>query len=96
MRLWTAFREQVSSRAKTRVLAFLNIVASGISGGAKENDPAEMDAQAAARCARENADVIVGFKTAHYAGPGWAAVDGAVKAGNLTKLPVMVDFGRIT
>jgi dihydroorotase len=90
------FREQVISRAKTRVLAFLNIVASGIAGGAKENDPAEMDAEAAARCARENADVIVGFKTAHYAGPGWAAVDGAVKAGNLTKLPVMVDFGRIT
>jgi dihydroorotase len=55
-----------------------------------------MDAEGAARCARENTDVIVGFKSAHYAGPGWSAVDGAVKAGNLTKLPVMVDFGLIT
>lgn len=90
------FREQVISRSKTRVLAFLNIVSSGISGTARENDPAEMDAEGAARCARENADVIVGFKTAHYAGPGWYAVEGAVKSGNLTKLPVMVDFGQIT
>jgi len=56
----------------------------------------ENDADAAARCARENADVIVGFKSAHYAGPGWYSIDNAVKAGNLTKLPVMVDFGLIT
>jgi dihydroorotase len=90
------FREQVISRAKTRVLAFLNIVASGMVGSPTEDDPREMDAEGAARCARENADVIVGFKSAHYAGPGWSAVDGAVKAGNLTKLPVMVDFGLIT
>jgi dihydroorotase len=90
------FREQVISRAKTRVLAFLNIVAAGISGPANENDPGQMDSEGAARCARENADVIVGFKTAHYGGPGWYAVDGAVKAGNATKLPVMVDFGMIT
>jgi dihydroorotase len=90
------FREQVISRAKTRVLAFLNIVASGITGAAKENDPNEMDAEGAIRCARANSDVIVGFKTAHYAGPGWFAVDGAVKAGKATHLPVMVDFGRIT
>jgi dihydroorotase len=55
-----------------------------------------MDAEGAARIAKENADFIVGFKSAHYAGPGWAAIDGAVKAGNETGLPVMVDFGQIT
>ena len=38
----------------------------------------------------------MGFKSAHYNGPGWESVDGAVKAGELTGLPVMVDFGRIT
>jgi len=55
-----------------------------------------MDADASARMAKENPDYIVGFKSAHYAGPGWASIDNAVKAGNLANLPVMVDFGRIT
>ena len=89
------FRDHTIKRARTRVLAFLNIVASGMHTG-RENDPAEMDAEGAARIAKENADLIVGFKSAHYAGPGWAAIDGAVKAGNETGLPVMVDFGQIT
>jgi dihydroorotase len=45
--------------------------------------------------AKQNADIVVGFKTAHYAAQGWPAVDGAVKAGNIANLPVMVDFGTI-
>ena len=80
---------------KTRVLAFLNIVGAGMGTG-KEDDPAEMDAEAAAKMAKDNSDIIVGFKSAHYAGKGWESIDGAVKAGRLTDLPVMVDFGRVT
>ena len=93
-RTFPDFRSRIIEHSKTRVLAFLNIVGAGMGTG-KEDDPAEMDAEAAARTARANSDVIVGFKTAHYAGPGWESVDGAVKAGKLTGLPVMVDFGRI-
>lgn len=89
------FRERVIAHSKTHILAFLNIVGAGMGTG-KEDDPAEMDAQAAAKMAKANPDIIVGFKSAHYAGPGWFSVDGAVKAGELTGLPVMVDFGRIT
>jgi dihydroorotase len=88
------FRSRVIDRAHTRVLALLNIVGAGM-GSDKENDPAEMDAEAAAAMAKANPDVIVGFKSAHYAGPGWESIDNAVKAGNLTNLPVMVDFGQI-
>ena len=86
------FRQRVIDRAKTRVLAFLNIVGNGMSP-AGESDPANMDAEETARVARANKDVIVGFKTAHYAGEGWPAVDGATKAGRAENLPVMVDFG---
>lgn len=86
------FRQRVIDRAHTRVLAFVNIVADGMSPHG-ENDPKDMQPQEAARVARENADIVVGFKTAHYAGPGWYSVDRAVEAGRLTKLPVMVDFG---
>ena len=89
------FRDNIIKKARTRVLAFLNIVGVGMGTG-KENDPAAMDAEGAARTAKENPELIVGFKSAHYAGPGWASVDAAVKAGNVTGLPVMVDFGQIT
>jgi dihydroorotase len=63
---------------------------------AGENDPSGMDAEASARMANENPEYVVGFKSAHYAGPGWASIDNAVKAGNLANVPVMVDFGTIT
>jgi dihydroorotase len=89
------FRDRIIKHSKTRVLAFLNIVNAGMGTG-KEDDPAQLDADAAARVAKANPDLIVGFKSAHYAGPGWESVSGAVKAGEMTKLPVMVDFGRIT
>ena len=88
------FRDTVIKPAKTRVLALLNIAGAGMLTG-KEGDPAELDAEAAAKMARANPDIIVGFKSAHYAGPAWESIDAAVTAGNLTGLPVMVDFGRI-
>jgi dihydroorotase len=54
-----------------------------------------MDAEAAAKMAKANSDIVVGFKSAHYNGKGWEAIDSAVKAGRLTGLPVMVDFGYV-
>lgn len=88
------FKTRVIDRSKTRILAFLNIVGAGMGTG-HEMDIAEMDAAAAAKTAKANPDIIVGFKSAHYQGPGWEAEEGAVKAGEMTGLPVMVDFGRI-
>ena len=89
------FRERIIDRARTRVLALLNIVGGGMGTGV-ENNPADMDPEAAAQMAKSHPDVIVGFKSAHYSGEGWPSIDNAVKAGKLTDLPVMVDFGYIT
>ena len=89
------FRDRIISKASTRVLAFLNIVGTGMLTG-REDDPTVMDAKAAAAMAKANPNIIVGFKSAHYAGPGWYSVDNAVAAGNIANLPVMVDFGLIT
>ena len=86
------FRQRIIDRAKTRVLAFINIVGNGMSP-VGESDPSNMDAEETAKMARAHKDVVVGFKTAHYAGEGWPAVDGATKAGRMENLPVMVDFG---
>ena len=87
------FKDRVIDRSRTRVLAMLNIVGRGMRGGAIEQDTADMDPKATARRAGEFPQLIVGIKTAHYAGPEWIAVERAVEAGKLAKIPVMVDFG---
>lgn len=88
------FRQRVIDRAKTRVFALVNVVANGMSTTG-ENDPAQMNGEEAAKVALANKDIVVGFKSAHYSGKGWPSIDGAVKAGNIAKLPVMVDFGYL-
>jgi dihydroorotase len=87
------FKEQVIDRSRTRVLAFLNIVGSGMQGGPVEQNLADMDARLTAMRIRQNKDLIVGVKVAHYNGPEWDPVTRAVEAGRQTGVPVMVDFG---
>jgi dihydroorotase len=88
------FHQRIIARAQTRVLALLNI--SGVGMAPKgENDPADIDAEAAIQMARKYPEVVVGFKVAHYPRPDWLDVDNAVKAGTATGLPVMVDFGIV-
>jgi dihydroorotase len=86
------FKDRVIDRAKTRVLAFLNIVGRGMAG-VPEQDLTDMDAKSAADQALAHKDIIIGIKTAHYAGPEWTPVEHAVEAGTLANIPVMVDFG---
>lgn len=86
------FRQRVIERARTRVLAFLNISAVGMAPQG-ENNPSDMDVDQAVKMIQANRDVIVGLKVAHFAHGGWLDVENAVKAGTATKTPVMVDFG---
>ena len=88
------FRETVIERAKTRVLALVNIVGHGMRGGSFEQDLSDMQAGPTADLAKSHQEHIVGIKTAHYSGPEWQPVEEAVKAGDAAGIPVMVDFGR--
>ncbi len=90
------FKEQVIDRARTRVLAFINIVGSGMKGGPVEQNLADMDARLTAQRIKQYRDLIVGIKVAHYIGPEWDPVTRAVAAGKAMNVPVMVDFGRNT
>jgi len=87
------FKQHVIDRSKTRVLAFLNIVGAGMRGSQFENNLDDMQAAPAAEMAKRYPGLIVGIKTAHYAGPEWTPVEHAVEAGTLANIPVMVDFG---
>jgi dihydroorotase len=88
------FRQRVIRRSKTRVLAFLNIVGHGMRGELYEQDLEDMQAEPTAETALRHAGLIVGIKTAHYAGADWAPIERAVEAGERAGLPVMVDFGE--
>jgi dihydroorotase len=88
------FKARVIDKARTRVLALLNISAGGMGTG-KEDELAELDAEAAAGTAKAHKGVIVGFKSAHFGGPGWESIEAAVKAGKEADVPVMVDFGYL-
>jgi len=65
-----------------------------LDGDPVEQNTQDMDSPAAAAMANQYPNIIVGFKTAHFEGPEWTAVDHALEAGKLAGLPVMVDFGR--
>jgi dihydroorotase len=92
-RTFPTFKEQVIDRSRTRVLAFLNIVGSGMRGGPVEQDLGDMDAKLTAQRARQFRDHVVGVKVAHYQGSEWDPVTRAVDAGRQADIPVMVDFG---
>ncbi|HZP83102.1 MAG TPA: amidohydrolase/deacetylase family metallohydrolase [Chthonomonadaceae bacterium] len=93
------FKRTVIDRAKTRILAFINIVKSGMVGPF-EHDMAEMDPELAASIVLAYPEQCVGIKTAHYwpnqpyddLHPPWLAVDRALAAGEICKQPVMFDF----
>ncbi len=93
-RNFDTFKANVIDQSRTRVLSFLNIVGAGMSGGAHEQNVADMDPKLAALCARANKEYIVGIKLAHYVGNEWGPTERAVEAGTQAGIPVMIDFGR--
>ena len=90
------FRRTVIAPSKTRVLALINIVGKGMVGDPYESDITDMDPAKTAEAILRNRDVIVGIKTAHFAKPGWIAIDRAVAAGRRANVPVMVDDKILT
>jgi dihydroorotase len=87
------FKQRIIDRAKTRVLAFVNIASRGMDSGPIEQDQAGMDPKLAAQTVKTYPKIVVGIKSAHYEGPEWTSVDHAVQAGTIANVPVMVDFG---
>jgi dihydroorotase len=87
------FRRVIIDRARTRVLAMLNIAGIGILAYELEQNVNDLNPELTAKMATENADVVVGIKSAHWWAPNFLSVQKAVEAGKLAGIPVMVDFG---
>ncbi|UCH26032.1 MAG: amidohydrolase/deacetylase family metallohydrolase [Trueperaceae bacterium] len=93
------FKRTVIDLAKTRILAYVNIVKSGMLGDF-EQDPDEMDPELAAATVLAYPELCVGIKTAHYwtrepwddVHQPWIAVDRAIEAAELCQKHVMFDF----
>jgi dihydroorotase len=87
------FRRTVIDRARTRVLAMLNIAGVGILAYELEQNVHDLNPEITAKMAKEHKDVVVGIKSAHWWAPNFISVQKAVEAGKLADIPVMVDFG---
>jgi len=93
------FKVRLIDSARTRILAYLNVVDLGM-GGDYEQDVSRMNPVAAAGVAQAYPDLIVGIKGAHYwtrlpwddAHRPWDNVDRGLEAGELCGKPLMIDF----
>lgn len=93
---WRNFEDmkaRVIDRSRTRVLAFINIVGRGSAGGRYEQDLSDMQVEPTAAMALKHKGLIVGVKSAHYAGPEWDPFTRAVEVGTRANIPVAIDFG---
>jgi dihydroorotase len=85
------FKEQVIDKSQTRVLAFVNIAGSGMSGKATQEEINDMNADSVALLKEKYKDIIVGVKIGHYEGSEWAPFDRALEAAKKSNTPLFVE-----
>jgi dihydroorotase len=90
------FKKQTIDNSQTRVLAFISIAGNGMLGTVHAQDTTDMNAVPTAFIMNEYPDIIVGIKAHHYRGNDFTPVKRAIAAGNITKKPIIVDFGSST
>jgi len=90
-RNFPVFKEQVVDRSTTRVLSFLNIAGSGMTGFPTEEDVNDMDARMTAEVIKQYPDIIVGVKIGHYRGSDWIPFDRALEAAGVADVPLLVE-----
>ena len=75
-----SFKQLVIDRSRARVLAFLNIVGSGMLEGDASADPSDLDVEKAVETARKHAQTIVGIRSPHLSGAGPQGVERSIRA----------------
>jgi dihydroorotase len=90
-RNFPVFKEQVIDKSKTRILAFLNIAASGLSGKPQQEDVGDMNPDSASAMLKKYPEIIVGIKIGHYEGKDWIPFDHALIAAEKSDSPLLVE-----
>jgi dihydroorotase len=90
-RNFPVFKKQVIDRSQTRVLAFLNIAGSGMTGFPSEEDINDMDSRMTSLVIQQFPDIIVGVKIGHFRGSEWIPFDRALEAGRIANVPLLVE-----
>jgi dihydroorotase len=85
------FKANAIDKSQTRILAFLNIAGTGMSGNPNQQDINDMNAKLTVLTIQKYPDVIVGVKIGHYEGNEWAPFELAVEASNAAKVPLFVE-----
>ncbi len=85
------FKSQVIDKSKTRILAFLNIAGTGMSGKPSQENIKDMDPEKALDIIQKYRDIIVGVKIGHYEGSEWTPFENALAAANTSNVPLFVE-----
>jgi dihydroorotase len=87
-----SFKRTLIDRARTRVLAFLNIAASGIPSDGRAGPVEDLDIEQAAAMAQKYPDLIVGIRTPLEEASDWKPLENAVEAARRGGRVVLTDF----
>ncbi|QHT71919.1 amidohydrolase/deacetylase family metallohydrolase [Rhodocytophaga rosea] len=90
-RNFPVFKENVIEQSKTRILVFLNIAGTGMSGKATQENMEDMDSDQAIQTLKKYPDIIVGIKIGHFEGKEWTPFDRALEAGKKANVPLLVE-----
>ncbi len=85
------FKDQVIDKSQTRILSFLNIAGSGMSGNPTQQDVNDMNPDSASMMTKKYPDIIVGIKIGHYEGSEWTPFERALEAANKSNIPLLVE-----
>ena len=89
---FAGFKKLVIDRSRVRVLAFLNIVGSGMLNGDAAADPADLQVQETVEAARSHKESIVGIRSPHVKGAGREGVERTVRAAESMGGVALVEF----
>jgi len=85
------FKTQVIDESKTRILAFLNIAAYGMSGDDLQHQLSEMSVAKTSAMILKYPDIIVGVKIGHFEDQVWIPFERALEVGARTDRPLFVE-----
>ncbi|MEX2566205.1 MAG: amidohydrolase/deacetylase family metallohydrolase [Cyclobacteriaceae bacterium] len=90
-RNFETFKKNVIDLSQTRVLAFLNIAGTGMSGRPGEENTEDMDPEMAYQTLQKYPEILVGIKIGHFTGTSWRPFDLALEASEKAGLPLLVE-----